>query len=32
MEPSIVFSDDGEVKNTADPVSPMRVGLTGPEQ
>ena len=32
MDPLIVISDYGEIKNTADLVSPMRVGLTGPEQ
>ena len=32
MEPSIVISDYGEAKNTADPCSTMRVGLTRPGQ
>ncbi len=27
MEPSLVISDDGEARNTADPVSPMPDGL-----
>ncbi len=32
MEPFIVISVYGKAKNTADLLSPMRVGLTGPEQ